>query len=692
MTREEALTALTARAIRGEVVVLVGDDLAELMTGQPSRSRLAERLANDEHVAQPAAANSLVDVAGQVFPPRRARDRLAAYLAPPAAAGANPPLSTDSDRQFWRAIAALPVPYWLTTAHHAALARTLAAGGRSANELVTDADLLQRRLNVADIAYLSGHLDRPGTLVVSAADHDALLAAGGPRAALLRRTNDWLSTKLAFVVGCDPSDGSDFSRHLWQRVLRHRGAFQGGAILVWPEPAAADVATWAGRGVTVLDGEPLATVDALADRLAGRFVTLPPDPDLVALAGALALVRSPNAESDDRDTVLTDLAAVHARTVLWLHIQLRERDGKVQARVRVRCEPDVYEVGEDDYRPTGMTLDALEAWAAAAATLRRQQLPLEGTAVEATGIDLLANQILPAASEAREWFEQALWHAQTADGAELRVVLDLAAAGRRLAPYPWEILHAGTLSWNGQVTGRGFLGLKYPVFRRAASVTSPGQMAGRPRRALVIGADPYGNLVDMPAEVEWLADTLRAQGGLAVDVLSPDDARLDDVEAVKTLVRDGDYHWLHFVGHGEFDADDAKESALILGTLAVPKVRLTAERLAELGRSCALTFVFLSACDLGAAAPPGRPWEESGAANALYENGVPAVLAMRWRVGDDTCRRMATVFYRDLLRGASAEVALMHARQAVHDRPDWANPVLLKRLGVLGDAGLRSSG
>jgi hypothetical protein len=79
-----------------------------------------------------------------------------------------------------------------------------------------------------------------------------------------------------------------------------------------------------------------------------------------------------------------------------------------------------------------------------------------------------------------------------------------------------------------------------------------------------------------------------------------------------------------------------------------------------------------------------RPWEEAGIVDALTRAGVPVSVGMRWIVGEQNGRKLTEIFYKELLSsGRSAEYALMVARQAVGDQPDWANPILTKRHGIL---------
>jgi CHAT domain-containing protein len=170
-----------------------------------------------------------------------------------------------------------------------------------------------------------------------------------------------------------------------------------------------------------------------------------------------------------------------------------------------------------------------------------------------------------------------------------------------------------------------------------------------------------------------------------VDERRPGDEDVSEPEAIKRLLRDGGYHLFHFTGHGLFDKDDPSRSKLVLGRARERDKELTAAALAEVARESDLILVFVSACEVGLTAEQAeaQPWKEAGIVDALTRAGVPATVGMRWIVGDQNGRTLAQTFYTELLSGKPAERALVIARQAVANEPDWANPILTKRHGVL---------
>ncbi len=141
----------------------------------------------------------------------------------------------------------------------------------------------------------------------------------------------------------------------------------------------------------------------------------------------------------------------------------------------------------------------------------------------------------------------------------------------------------------------------------------------------------------------------------------------------------GGYHILHWSGHG---GQDVLELATASG---VAECISGAQLLALLNAAGGYLpqLVFLSACNSGAIGRAGE-WPDpapgvgislprqagfTGTAHALLQAGVPAVVAMRYTVGDDYARELAQGFYRALLaheKPKDVATALNFARLALH--------------------------
>jgi len=667
------LERLIQAAKAGHLALLTGLDLPSTATGLPSSQELAHGLAArwSEAASDPSAGlrpDSLAAVA-QGLKTRNQQWKYADYLEQSLPSGGEPgPLH--------RAVASLPVPFLLTTAYDDRLARALEAAGRPANLLIEDDDLERQEFDRPDLIKLCGDLSRPYTLVVAEDEHADLLL-DDDRQALFNQVREWLAEKALLLVGCDPGETSDVENWLYWEVLERLGAFGVESYLVWPSAAAEDIARWAERRVTVIGAEPIALLESLATGLAGAQISRPESKEMVKLKGLLQMLRGAPTKAQ--------MAAAAAQIpsdqrLKSIRITFRFRlsdEKKLRAVLDLDYDPDIdHFAGE--FKDTGVTLQRLRNWAAKAEESRQAwELPQEGP-IEQRGIEFF-DAILPPGSNERLVYERALYLRQAFADA-LYIVFEPEDDRGWLSPIPWELLHDGHVDM-----GRGFLGLKYPVYRRTHSVTSVGQATGRVQKALIVAADPTQRLTELDAEVDWLIGALETAGLTQIDVCRPDDEAVSDPEAIKQLLRDGGYHLLHFTGHGLFNDDDPALSKLILGRARERGKELTATALAEVARESDLILVFLSACEVGLTAQQteARPWKEAGIVDALTRAGVPATVGMRWEVGDQNSRALAQTFYTELLSGKPAERALTIARQAVEDQPDWANPILTKRHGVL---------
>ena len=219
------LERLVERARAGQLVLLVGSDPPPAATGLPSGQELAHGLAarwnlaaSDPSTGLPVQAGlrtgSLASVA-QGLKTRNQQWKYAGYLEQTLPAGGEPgPLH--------RAVAALPVPFLLTTAYDDRLVRALEDAGRPANLLIEDSDLARREFDRPGLIKLCGYLGRPHTLVV-AEDEYADLLLDGDRRALFDRAGEWLAEKTVLLVGCDPGERGDFENWLYWEVLERLG-------------------------------------------------------------------------------------------------------------------------------------------------------------------------------------------------------------------------------------------------------------------------------------------------------------------------------------------------------------------------------------------------------------------------------------------------------------------------------------
>ncbi len=200
-----------------------------------------------------------------------------------------------------------------------------------------------------------------------------------------------------------------------------------------------------------------------------------------------------------------------------------------------------------------------------------------------------------------------------------------------------------------------------------------------PLRVLLCISRPAGAVpLDPIAERRALLHGLRSleeQAAVVVDVMRP-----PTFETLIEAVRGGDYHVLHFDGHGVFgarcqscgalNAPEMAECGRCKGPLPPPKgyllfedeyggeSRVAADELAPILYDSQVRLAVLSACQ--SAAVGGDVW--AGAAPALLRSGVPLAVGMQVSVPAKAAVEFARQFYLALARGEPLPKAVSEGR------------------------------
>lgn len=263
-------------------------------------------------------------------------------------------------------------------------------------------------------------------------------------------------------------------------------------------------------------------------------------------------------------------------------------------------------------------------------------------------------------------------------GLRLRLRLDDAPD---LVDLPWEFLYNSALN--------RFLTLynKTPLVRYIALPETPRPLKITPPLNILVLISSPTDYPPLDVEAEWnklqtaLAELI-TRGLVTLERL--DTASLD---ALRRKLRQGQYHVLHFIGHGGIDGQ-TQDGVLILED-AQQKGRLTSgQYLANvLSNHDAMRLVVLNACE-GARTTRADPF--SGVAQSLVQQGIPAVIAMQFEITDSASLVFAQEFYTALADGYPVDAALGEARGAIFAQPndlEWATPVLYSRApdGVIFD-------
>jgi hypothetical protein len=238
---------------------------------------------------------------------------------------------------------------------------------------------------------------------------------------------------------------------------------------------------------------------------------------------------------------------------------------------------------------------------------------------------------------------------------DLRTLRTALVVASSVTGLPWELVHDEEEFW----------GLRYAlgtrlVLERPAATRLPVRRHERPR-ALVVGANPSGDLPHVAAEIDAVctalerrADVVCVAGGLA------------SFERVLAQLGEG-FDVVHFAGH--VVADETGAPALLLGDGRRLPARVVEANLA--GRP----LVFVNGC---ASATPAIA--ASSVAHAFLQGGALAVVGTVADVADEHAATLAATFYREALGGAPLGNALREARAEVRERapasPAWLSVVL----------------
>jgi hypothetical protein len=292
----------------------------------------------------------------------------------------------------------------------------------------------------------------------------------------------------------------------------------------------------------------------------------------------------------------------------------------------------------------------------------------DGHIIQDFGLELFNSLFV---GEIRNRFDVSLERARM-EGKGLRFKLRIRPP--ELATLPWEILfdkrQAEYLCLNNNILVLRYLDIPQTI--KALAVKPP-------LRILGMVAVPGGlDALDINKEKRWIENAtqkLQEDGLVELTWLSGQTWR-DLAKAMRT----GTWHIFHFIGHGGFDKSTGKGLVALAGEDGQTHLFSAV----ELGRLLAdhqqLRLVILNSCK-GAKGDEGDLF--SSTASILIQRGIPAVLAMQYKISDRAAIEFSRSFYEALSDGLPVDAAAAEARKAisiaVSNSVEWITPVLYMR-------------
>ncbi|MGY2092779.1 CHAT domain-containing protein [Nocardia gipuzkoensis] len=243
----------------------------------------------------------------------------------------------------------------------------------------------------------------------------------------------------------------------------------------------------------------------------------------------------------------------------------------------------------------------------------------------------------------------------------------------KLAALPWEAL------WDPD-TNR-FICLEEPLVRHVSALHTPDPPeVTPPLRVLGVAASPRDmqplNVITEQERMNRALTPLMTRGLLELEwLLQP------TWESMHAKLLSHQWHVLHFIGHGEYDAANDEGLIYLIGPDQIPQP-IRADRLATLilsARRPTPQLVVLNTCSSSKESSNDL---FAGTAATLARRGISAVAAMQFTITDEAAVSFATGFYTAVAHGLGIDDAVRHGRVAiagVSHTLEWVTPVLYLR-------------
>jgi len=295
--------------------------------------------------------------------------------------------------------------------------------------------------------------------------------------------------------------------------------------------------------------------------------------------------------------------------------------------------------------------------------------------LEERGTELF-NALFPA--KILEAFRQRYWQAHN-DQKGLRIRVLTARGDQHLGAYPIEVMYSREAPIGQHLALFGSLTVVRTL--EEFSVRQPNPIEP-PLNILVVVASP----TDLPRvysklELENLAAALKLPG-IQLLWLKGRSTLLNLINTAVSLKP----HILHFIGHGHFDTK-TREGQIMLENSSGHSDAISGSVLrGDLANVPSLRLVTLNAClgnagegvNLGNAGDGVKQFSAVG--TSIASIGIPAVVAMQYRITNAAATEFSKHFYGQLALGRPVDEAMSSTRRYLRHKisgsPEWATPVL----------------
>jgi hypothetical protein len=149
-------------------------------------------------------------------------------------------------------------------------------------------------------------------------------------------------------------------------------------------------------------------------------------------------------------------------------------------------------------------------------------------------------------------------------------------------------------------------------------------------------------------------------------------------EALQDELLRGKYHIFHFIGHGGFDHASGRGVLFMEGEAGNAQA-IAGDKLNVMLDHFHLRLAILNSCE---GASSGGLVSLGGVAQNMVQRGLPAVIAMQFKIRDDSAVLFSRNFYSAMAEGYAVDACLANARKAIFvagNSVEWGTPVLFMR-------------